>query len=244
MSQCPRREARLEAAIASAAMSGSLGGAGGGVRLPRPRGRADWLALVTPCPKYLDHLPVRMPAAVLRIVETDPSAGLSAAHSELFDLTARELDVADALLRGHSVETLCHALGISRNTAKAHLQSLLAKPAPTVSRSRSTCCPTSRAPDGRPASALDRRHQAGVAAGGGSVDAGHPLGREAGDVVRAAGLRPGAAQPLAAERLATHDRADLVAVDIDVADPGGASQSRPVVDPAVQPAGSARSRWR
>jgi DNA-binding CsgD family transcriptional regulator len=123
----PAAGPRFDTAIASAVMSGSLGGAGGGVRLPRPYGRPDWLALVSPCPKHLDHLPVPMPAAVLRIVETDSSANLTAAHAELFDLTAREIHIADALLRGHSLESLCHALDISRNTAKAHLQSLFRK---------------------------------------------------------------------------------------------------------------------
>ena len=69
-------------------------------------------------------------------------------------------------------------------------------------------------------SAFERGHQAGVAAGRGGVDAGHPLGREARDIMRAAGLGPGAAQALAAERLAFDHRADLVAVDVEIADPG------------------------
>ena len=71
-----------------------------------------------------------------------------------------------------------------------------------------------------PSSAFDRGHQRGVAAGRGGVDAGHPLGREARDIMRAAGLGPGAGQSLAAERLAFDHRADLVAVDVEIADPG------------------------
>src|SRR5947209_6453789 len=66
--------------------------------------------------------------------------------------------------------------------------------------------------------AFQRGHQAGVAAGRGGVDAGHALGREAGDVVGTAGLGPGPGQSLAAERLAFHHRADLVAVDVEIAD--------------------------
>jgi DNA-binding CsgD family transcriptional regulator/PAS domain-containing protein len=119
--------ARLNCAIASAVKSGVLGGAGGGVRLERPSGRADWLALVSPCPRHLEHLPVRTPAAVLRIIEAAPNAPLSPAHAELFDLSPREAQVAEALLGGHSVESLCALLAISRNTAKAHLQSIFRK---------------------------------------------------------------------------------------------------------------------
>ena len=119
--------ARLNCAIASAVKSGLLGGTGGGVRLERPSGAVDWLALVSPCPQHLEHLPVRTPAAVLRIIETDPKASLSQAHSELFDLSPREAEVAEALLAGHSLESLCALLGISRNTAKAHLQSIFRK---------------------------------------------------------------------------------------------------------------------
>jgi DNA-binding CsgD family transcriptional regulator len=119
--------ARLNCAIASAVKSGVVGGAGGGVRLERTAGRGDWLALVSPCPRHLEHLPVRTPAAVLRIIETDPKASLSPAHAELFDLSPREAEVAGALLAGHSVESMCALLGISRNTAKAHLQSIFRK---------------------------------------------------------------------------------------------------------------------
>lgn len=119
--------AKLNCAIASAIKSGAVGGAGGGVRLPRPSGRADLLVLVSPCPRHLEHLPVRTPAALLRIVEADPHIVLSEAHAELFDLSPREIEVADALLRSHSLESLCSALGISRNTAKVHVQSLFRK---------------------------------------------------------------------------------------------------------------------
>src|SRR3546814_12261859 len=59
-----------------------------------------------------------------------------------------------------------------------------------------------------------------VAAGGGGVDGDDLLGGEARQVVRAAGLVAGARQALAAEGLYPDHRADLVAVDVDVADPG------------------------
>src|SRR5438270_2496244 len=67
-------------------------------------------------------------------------------------------------------------------------------------------------------SAFERRHQAGVPASGRGVDAGDAFGREAGDIVRAAGLGAGSAQPLAAEWLAFDHGADLVAIDVEIAD--------------------------
>ena len=123
----PAATARLEGAIRSAIKSQSVGGAGGGVRLRRASGGPDWLALVSPCARYLDHLPVRTPAAIVRIVDAQTSAALLPRHAELFDLTPREQSVASAMLAGHSLESLCGMLQISRNTAKAHLQALFRK---------------------------------------------------------------------------------------------------------------------
>src|SRR5438045_3789082 len=71
-----------------------------------------------------------------------------------------------------------------------------------------------------PALSFDRRHQARVAPCRGRVDAGHAFDREARDIVRTAGLGPGTAQALAAKGLAFDHGADLVAVDIEVADAG------------------------
>jgi DNA-binding CsgD family transcriptional regulator len=119
--------ARLDGAIRSAVNSTSFGGAGGSVRLPRASGSADCLALISPCPRFLEHLPIRTPAALLRIVDAGATAALSPVHAELFDLSPRELEVAQALLAGHSLESMCMLLDISRNTAKAHLQSVFRK---------------------------------------------------------------------------------------------------------------------
>lgn len=123
----PAATARLESAIHSAVTSNMLGGAGGGVRLPRTNGRPDWLALVSPSPRFLEHLPVAVPAAVLRIVDAHPQLALTEHHAELFDLSPREIDVAQALLAGHSVDSMSALLGISRNTGKVHVQSLFRK---------------------------------------------------------------------------------------------------------------------
>lgn len=97
------------------------------MRIKRPSGKADWLGLISPYPRLLDHLQIPAPAAIVRILEPDSHVALSTQHAALFDLTPREFAVASALLEGHSLESLSRALGISRNTARVHLQALFRK---------------------------------------------------------------------------------------------------------------------
>src|SRR5574337_1995952 len=71
-------------------------------------------------------------------------------------------------------------------------------------------------------SSIFQRQQRCIAARGGGVDGEGAFGGEAQEVMRAAGLGSGAGQVLAAERLHADHRADLVAVDVEVADLGAA----------------------
>tara|TARA_Y100000588_G_scaffold294158_1_gene314008 strand:- start:5651 stop:5977 length:327 start_codon:yes stop_codon:yes gene_type:complete len=85
-----------------------------------------------------------------------------------------------------------------------------------------------------------KRQQRRVTARGGRVDADGPLGREPQQVVRAASLRSGARQPFTAEGLCADDGADLIAVDINVADAGALADVRdsrvyPTVNPQCRP---------
>ena len=82
--------------------------------------------------------------------------------------------------------------------------------------------------------ALTPRHQARIAPRSRGVDAGHAFGGEARQVMRPVGFGTGARQALAAERLAADHRADLVAVDVEVADLGARfDQAAGRVDPAA-----------
>src|SRR6187402_1462380 len=65
---------------------------------------------------------------------------------------------------------------------------------------------------------LADRQERCIATCGRGVDRERALAGEAEQVVRAAGLRTGAGQTFAAERLHTDHRTDLVAVDVAVAD--------------------------
>jgi DNA-binding CsgD family transcriptional regulator len=105
----------------------STGGSGGGLRVRRPSGKPDWLLIVSPCVRFLDHLPLPTAAALVRIIEPHSDRTLTPQHGALFDLTPRELQIAEALLHGHSLESLATLLGISRNTARVHVQSLFHK---------------------------------------------------------------------------------------------------------------------
>jgi DNA-binding CsgD family transcriptional regulator len=114
---------KLRAAIATSS------GAEREVAVVRPteNGERDHLIVVTPYPWALTHLPIRSPAAVVRILDVAASAALPAHVIEMFGFTKREAEVAGCLLAGHSLESLCYSLGISRNTGKVHLRSLFRK---------------------------------------------------------------------------------------------------------------------
>jgi DNA-binding CsgD family transcriptional regulator len=117
----------LNFAIRSAIEAQINGGAGAGVRIKRRSGKADWLALSSPYPSFLEHLPIPAPSVVVRILETEVHPTLSEKHADLFHLTHREIEIACALLQGHSIDSLAAQLEMSRNTARVHLQSLFRK---------------------------------------------------------------------------------------------------------------------
>ena len=110
-----------------AAMEPSLKTSGRSVRIRRSSGKPDLLVVVSRFPPTLDHLPGPTPALLVRIVELGLRAEHLSDHSHLFDLTTRETQVASALLEGHSVNSMSEALGMSRNTARNHLQALFHK---------------------------------------------------------------------------------------------------------------------
>lgn len=123
----PESSASLRHAINSALDTQRAGGSGGGVRIKRTSGRPSWLALTSPYPRFLEHLPIPTPAVVVRILENEAHPTLLEKHADLFQLTNREIEVGCALLEGHSIDSLAAHLGISRNTARVHLQALFRK---------------------------------------------------------------------------------------------------------------------
>jgi DNA-binding NarL/FixJ family response regulator len=100
---------------------------GRGVRIKRSGAKSDMLVVVSRFPPWLNHLPARIPAALVRITELEAGAQHLGEHSHLFELSPRETDVGSALLEGHSIDSLAAALGISRNTARNHVHALFRK---------------------------------------------------------------------------------------------------------------------
>src|SRR5574337_1522851 len=100
--------------------------------------------------------------------------------------------------------------------------------------------PPPRLQAGIPSCLLADGEQRCIAAGGGGVDGEGALAGEAQQIVRTARLGAGSGEALAAERLYPHHRADLVAVDIAVADAGmAADEVDRGVDAAVHAQGEA-----
>jgi len=119
--------ARLRRAIHAALDPGSGAPIGRSIRIVRNGGRSDLFVVVSPFPSSLGHVPRPAPQALVRIVEIDKGPERLGAHSHLFGLSRREIEIASALLEGHSIESLAASLGLSRNTVRNHLQSLFRK---------------------------------------------------------------------------------------------------------------------
>jgi DNA-binding CsgD family transcriptional regulator len=60
-------------------------------------------------------------------VDVRSRVSLTEGQAHLFGLSRREVEVAQCLLDGHSVESLSEHLGISKNTARVHLQAVFKK---------------------------------------------------------------------------------------------------------------------
>jgi DNA-binding CsgD family transcriptional regulator len=125
--QSPDAAHQLQRAL-RAAVSPHLGDMlGRGIRVSRRGGKPDLLVVVSPFPPSIDHLPSPTAATLVRVVELEMRPGHLREHAHLFDLTPRETEIASALLEGHSINSLSEFLGISRNTARNHLQVLFQK---------------------------------------------------------------------------------------------------------------------
>ena len=119
------RRLRREIRAAADPCSGELPGRG--VRINRRGGKSDMLVVVSRFPPDVDHLPTPTPAALVRLIELEMGPKHLSEHSHMFELSPRETGVASALLEGHSIDSLAAALGISRNTARNHVQALFRK---------------------------------------------------------------------------------------------------------------------
>ena len=125
--QVPKTDAFLQHAIRAAVDPASGEAPGRGVRIQRNSGKRDLMVVISPFPPSLDHLPQPRPAALVKLIELEMREERLSEHSHLFDLSPRETEVASALLEGHSIASMAESLGVSRNTARNHVQALFRK---------------------------------------------------------------------------------------------------------------------
>ncbi|MFL5239820.1 MAG: helix-turn-helix transcriptional regulator [Rhizomicrobium sp.] len=123
----PEDNRLLRRAIRAAVDPSSGERPGRGVRINGPDGKFDILVVVSRFPRWLDHLPPPVPAALVRLIQLEMGPEHLSEHSHMFGFSLRETNVASALLEGHSIDSLAAALGISRNTARNHVQALFRK---------------------------------------------------------------------------------------------------------------------
>lgn len=125
--QMPENDAELQRAIAACVRPTRDELSRRGIRIERGPGKADLFLVASYLPASLNHLAKPVPTALIRLVELDIGPEHLNEHSHLFDLTPREIEIAKALLDGHSLESMAELLTISRNTARNHLQALFEK---------------------------------------------------------------------------------------------------------------------
>lgn len=120
----------LQNLIAGAARTGAGKGfgVGGAISLPRPSGLRPLAALVAPLGRTPFDIRVKPPTAVLFVADPErrhqPPGDLLA---RLYGLTPMEARVAVAMLSGSTLTKVAETLGITRNTARTHLQQVYLK---------------------------------------------------------------------------------------------------------------------
>lgn len=127
---CPQDTGRIDALIVSALTALSHGGVGGGIVVPRPSGRRNWLVLVSPLPETHGPFASYGPAALVRIV--DPEAYTPprspAKWRRMFGLTPMEARLAQTLMADDgNLRTAAEQLGMRYSTARVHMRHIFDK---------------------------------------------------------------------------------------------------------------------
>lgn len=100
----------------------------GTMRVKRSPGKSPYVLVCYPLLKNVRSLAPAEAAAFVTIVDTNSSAEESAhLYRDGFGLSAREAQMAVALMGGHSVESAAAMLGVSMSTARSHMRKLFQK---------------------------------------------------------------------------------------------------------------------
>lgn len=123
-------DASLQRLLKASRLSGGQREAvsGGTLTASRPSGRKPLLVAVTPVPQWVSAGSMRSAWAVIMVRDPETSTAPDIlALQTLFGLTEREAELASALVKGNSLAGSASALGISYETARAHLRSIFDK---------------------------------------------------------------------------------------------------------------------
>jgi DNA-binding CsgD family transcriptional regulator len=115
-------------AAAVATGSGKATAPGGALAVERPSGRRAFAVLVAPLRRGTALSYTGDAAAVVFVGDPDAGDDLPAAHLRaLYGLTAREAELALAIVTGEGLQAASDRLGMSMGTAKTHLAHVFAK---------------------------------------------------------------------------------------------------------------------
>lgn len=106
----------------------TMGSAPRACRVERGSGRAPYILTGYPLPPREPILQSVRAAALVTII--DPAGGRPATNRSwgaAFALTDREVEIAELLLAGHSIESAAFALGITTGTTRVHLRHIFSK---------------------------------------------------------------------------------------------------------------------
>jgi DNA-binding CsgD family transcriptional regulator len=125
---CRGASDRLSALIRGAAdTAAGCGTSPGGMLVLERFDRLPLTALVAPLRPARDGLGASLPAAILFIRDPEARCPGGEALQALFGLTPAEATIASSLADGKSVAEIATSLGVSLNTVRTHVKSVLAK---------------------------------------------------------------------------------------------------------------------
>jgi DNA-binding CsgD family transcriptional regulator len=117
----------LDRCLAKVASVAETGAGPAALWIDRPSGRRPWLVTIRPSTVRFAGLVRTTTGFHVQVVEPRPATNPTTSLTRLFDLSPREAEVLSLLARGHGLESLGAVLGISPNTARAHLRAIFAK---------------------------------------------------------------------------------------------------------------------
>ena len=97
------------------------------IAVPRPSGCTPFALRVIPCGPQGEHRGDPLPAALVMIANPDQRAVPSDATLRALGLSVAEARIAQQIVAGLALPEVAARLGITHNTARAHLRSIFAK---------------------------------------------------------------------------------------------------------------------